>query len=392
MSRQREAIKTVARVLEPLLERAGFEGRFPAYHRLGKRCVECLYVAVYVRGGASLYVGAVPPRTTLGRSAASDAKAFMSGSRVPGVQSQMVAGSLLIDTAAQVRALDRALPALFKRALATGRKLWAEYEDIQSARARDEAVVVAIGSGSAARLTEVLAGMSRKEAQEALDGAGIRRSDEPATIARCYGLAPALAPFRPPWMLGAILATGAALVLSRRPTAAGVREAQKVLVWVRRHIAKVEDLAGQIAIFADRIALKEPVAALTLFDLVIGTGELRAPTLGNALRTALAANNGLGVDRARHRRFLQSALRRAADDPAVRFNAACLCVELGDTAAASEHLGEALRRGARLDDAKKEPLLRGLLDDGRVASASSGRPTKPATRRGFVTHGRARRR
>jgi hypothetical protein len=263
-----------------------------------------------------------------------------------------------------------------------GRTFWANHDRDLERRARSAAITEAVASGSSARLARVLAAMPRKEAQALLD-VQVPRWHEPATIARMYKLAAELLRWKPPWMLGAILATGAVLALQR-----DAKTARAVLAWVKPHVRRVEHLAGQIGIFADRFVETDVEAAAALFDLVIATGKLRLPQYGNALYSVLSANRTKPAERTLQQRVLRAALMHAGDDASVRFNAACLAMELGKPKAALEHLLLALQLGTPLEHAQQEPLLRELMTDPRIARVR----VRPKQRRpGFVTHGPPRR-
>jgi hypothetical protein len=167
-----------------------------------------------------------------------------------------------------------------------------------------------------------------------------------------------------------------------------------VLAWLRPHLRRVEDLAAQLAIMADGLLIgpaRRPAAAALLFDLVLPTGACTAPQLGNALHAVLATTCGEPVDRARHQRMLRHALAFGAGDASVQFNAACLCMELGERTKAVEHLAAALRLGADPAHLHAEPLVRGLATEALVVQAQRG-ARRPASRaRGFITHAAPRR-
>ncbi|MEZ4363810.1 MAG: hypothetical protein R3B48_26765 [Kofleriaceae bacterium] len=393
MSRRLEAIRICKTVLEPLLLREGFTGTFPYYHRSGKACVEGVHVLVYAHPGVQVLLGSVPARPKLeARTAERDAKAYAYPCD-PGARMHDLPVRFGIATAAEVRALPAKLATIVKALRTEGAKFWASHQADLDRQTLLREVADAVESGKSAQLSKALARLPHKQAQTILDQTNVKNWSARSTIARTYGLRPALLAFRPPWMLGAILATGAALVVQDgKATRQARAQALEVLAWVARHIQKVKDLAAQLAIITDHLLPKDVIAAMTLFDRILSRKDLRRPHYGNALWSVLSTNNRQPIDRARHQRFLKAALTAAPDDPSVQFNAACAYMELDDTKAAQAHLLLALKLGAPPQHARQEPLLRSLLTEPHVAKALGAPAKKPRGSRGYVSHRAPRRR
>jgi len=378
VSNQTAATRVCKDILEPGLRRAGFEGTFPAFHRLGKQSVETVFISIYVRGGVEITLGSVPLRAKLAlRTAKSDV-----ASTVPDARREALKLRAQIFTAADMRALPAKLTKLLAQVKQQGATFWARHDGDLVERQERSTVAAAIESADPRRLKLALAALTKRRAQTILDQHHIHHWHERATILRLYAVAPVLSSWRPPWMLGSVLAAGAALSLARRGPA---KAHLAVLEWIKPHVRRVQNLAGQVAILADHLIVgKDVAAALTLFELVIDSANIGISRYGNALWTVLGANNKQAIDSARHRRFIRAALAQAGDDASVHFNCACAYVELGNEKKAADHLARAIELGASLELVKAEPLLRNL----RVTA----RPGKPIARRGFVTHGAPRRR
>jgi hypothetical protein len=92
----------------------------------------------------------------------------------------------------------------------------------------------------------------------------------------------------------------------------------------------------------------------------------------NALWAVCDDNHHLGVMRERGLRYLERCLPWGPAHPAIFYNAACLCFELGDREGAIAHVRDAVRWGyARLDLVEQEPMLAPLRADPRFLGAFS---------------------
>jgi hypothetical protein len=209
VSRQREATRVCKTVLEPLLAAEGFDGAFPFFSRRGKRCVECVSVSVFVRGGVRVQLGSVnlEPR----RTARALEQLLASHPPPLDVRTVFLPGSSLIDTAAQVRALEVVMQGLPVRLRGEGRTFWAAHAADVAFRERLRLVSAAVAAFDAKQLAAALASMPKKEAQRCLDAVRVDRWHERSTIERVARLAPVLLEWRAPWMLGALITTSMVL-------------------------------------------------------------------------------------------------------------------------------------------------------------------------------------
>ena len=123
--------------------------------------------------------------------------------------------------------------------------------------------------------------------------------------------------------------------------------------------------------------------AIGLFELIIDLPGLGKTGYNNALYAIMSDNNGLAIDRARHRRFVEAALPHGPDNPSIYFNAACVFVELGETDRVFECIALAIRHGFEdVEQMRSEALFEPLRDDPRFAAAFEAAPRRAAKKAG----------
>lgn len=232
---QAEAQRVCREVLGPALVSQGFSGAFPSWHRLGRDCVECVGVSVFVRGGVQVALGSTAWRARLdARSPARDASAC--------ARTTTLKGFVPIDSRSHLAALPAALKELARRVSREGAAFWRDHRRELAWRTLLEQISAAVEQGDARRLRALLDGARRKEAQAALDAVRVQQWHRLPGLARLLPLAPVLIAWRPPSLLGA------ALVVAALREGCG---SAALLAWGRRWVSRVRSLGAQLAIFTD---------------------------------------------------------------------------------------------------------------------------------------------
>jgi hypothetical protein len=128
-----------------------------------------------------------------------------------------------------------------------------------------------------------------------------------------------------------------------------------------------------------RITAKDWAMALALYELLLDVPDLDKTAYNNALYAVMHDNNGLPIDPARHRRFVEAALPHGPDNPSIYFNAACIFMELGETDRVFEHIELAIRHGFEgVEQMRGEALFKPLRKDPRFAVAFAAAPQPEA--------------
>ena len=161
-----------------------------------------------------------------------------------------------------------------------------------------------------------------------------------------------------------------------------------VLDVARLRVATDAQLTDRLGYRAYRLAREDRfLEALAIFDVVVDGQGADLSSYCNALWAVMADNNHLPVQPERARHYLATCLPHGPSNPAIFYNAACGCCELGEPEQGFENLGRAREHGyAKPELMRDEPLFGALASDPRfreifadlAAAPASKKPTKKA--------------